>query len=105
MPRQARLDFPGTLHHVIWRGIEKKDIISDDKDINPPNKDMSILHGALQLLDPKEIRGFRHPIDFFFRSLAEDQGERAICIVLSGTGTEGTLGLRAVKGEGGLVIV
>jgi two-component system, chemotaxis family, CheB/CheR fusion protein len=73
--------------------------------IIPPNKDMSILHGVLQLLEPKEIRGFRHPIDFFFRSLAEDQGERAICIVLSGTGTEGTLGLRAVKGEGGLVIV
>ena len=73
--------------------------------IIPPNKDMSILHRVLQLLEPKEIRGFRHPIDFFFRSLAEDQGERAICIVLSGTGTEGTLGLRAVKGEGGLVIV
>ncbi len=73
--------------------------------IIPPNKDMSILHGVLQLLEPKEIRGFRHPIDFFFRSLAEDQGERAICIVFSGTGTEGTLGLRAVKGEGGLVIV
>jgi len=73
--------------------------------IIPPNKDMSILHGVLQLLEPKEARGFRHPIDFFFRSLAEDQGERAICIVLSGTGTEGALGLRAVKGEGGLVIV
>ena len=71
----------------------------------PPNKDMSILHGALQLLDPAEGRGVRHPIDFFFRSLAEDQGMRSIGIVLSGTGTEGALGLKAVKGEGGLVLV
>jgi len=45
------------------------------------------------------------PIDFFFRSLAQDQRERAICIVLSGTGSDGTLGVRTVKGEGGMVIV
>lgn len=73
--------------------------------IIPPDKDMSILHGTLQLLEPVERRGIRHPIDFFFRALAQDQGEKAICIVLSGTGTEGTLGLQAVKGEGGLVLV
>ena len=73
--------------------------------IIPPNKDMSILHGTLQLLEFLEPRGLRHPIDFFFRSLAEDQGEHAIGIVLSGTGTEGALGLKAVKGEGGLVLV
>lgn len=73
--------------------------------IIPPNKDMSILHGTLQLLEPVISQGIRHPIDFFFRSLAEDQREKAVCIVLSGTGTEGTLGLKAVKGEGGLVLV
>lgn len=73
--------------------------------IIPPDKDMSILHGALQILDPVERRGIRHPIDFFFRALAQDQGEKAVCIVLSGTGSEGTLGLKAVKGEGGLVLV
>ncbi len=73
--------------------------------IIPPDKDISILRGTLQLLDPVESRGMRHPIDFFFRALAQDQGEKAICIVLSGTGTEGTLGLKAVKGEGGLVLV
>ena len=50
-------------------------------------------------------RGLRLPIDFFFRSLAQDQRERAICIVLSGTGTDGTLGLRAIKGEGGMAMV
>ncbi len=73
--------------------------------IIPPSKDMAILKRTLQLLDPVERRGLRHPIDFFFRSLAEDQGERAICIVLSGTGTEGALGLRAIKEKGGLVLV
>src|SRR5512140_2377970 len=71
----------------------------------PPNKDMAMLKGTLQLLEPVERRGLRHPIDFFFRSLAEDQGERAICIVLSGTGSEGALGLRAIKEKGGLVLV
>ena len=44
------------------------------------------------------------PIDFFFRSLAQDQRERAIGIVLSGTGSDGTLGVRAIKGEGGMVM-
>ncbi len=73
--------------------------------IIPPNKDMSILNGKLVLLHPAESRGFRHPIDFFFRALAQDQGPNAVCIILSGTGTEGTLGLKAVKGEGGLVMV
>ena len=70
----------------------------------PPNKDMSILHGSLQLFEPAKSQGIRHPIDFFFRSLAEDRGEKAIGIVLSGTGTEGALGLKAIKGEGGLVL-
>lgn len=70
----------------------------------PPNRDMSILHGSLQLFEPAVSQGIRHPIDFFFRSLAEDQGEKAIGIVLSGTGTEGALGLKAIKGEGGLVL-
>jgi two-component system, chemotaxis family, CheB/CheR fusion protein len=73
--------------------------------IIPPDKDLSILHGKLQLLDPVERRGMRHPVDFFFRALAQDQGDKAVCIVLSGTGTEGALGLKAVKGEGGLVLV
>lgn len=71
----------------------------------PPNRDIVIMNGALQLLEPETQRGVRHPIDYFFRSLAQDQGEHAICIVLSGTGTEGTLGLKDIKGEGGLVIV
>jgi two-component system CheB/CheR fusion protein len=73
--------------------------------IIPPNHDMAFLHGTLQLLKPSVPRGHRLPIDFFFRSLAQDQRDRAICIVLSGTGSDGTLGLRAIKGEGGMVMV
>ncbi len=73
--------------------------------IIPPNRDMAFLNGALQLLEQTMPRGMRLPIDFFFRSLAQDQRERAICIVLSGTGSDGTLGMRAIKGEGGMVMV
>jgi two-component system CheB/CheR fusion protein len=73
--------------------------------IIPPNRDMAYLNGTLQLLEPVLPRGQRLPIDFFFRSLAQDQHERAICIVLSGTGSDGTRGLRAIKGEGGMAMV
>src|SRR5712692_8207599 len=65
---------------------------------------MAFVNGTLQLLEPIATRGLRLPIDFFFRSLAQDQHERAIGIVLSGTGGDGTLGARAIKGEGGLVM-
>ncbi|MBM9518457.1 PAS domain-containing protein [Desulforhopalus vacuolatus] len=72
--------------------------------IIPPGRDMAFLNGTLQLLEPSAPRGHRLPIDFFFRSLARDQKERAIGIVLSGTGSDGTLGIRAIKGEGGMVM-
>jgi hypothetical protein len=62
----------------------------------PPGYDMAFLNGTLQWLDPSAARGQRLSIDFFFRSLAQDQHERAIGIVLSGTANDGTLGLRAV---------
>ncbi|MFH1112813.1 MAG: chemotaxis protein CheB [Pseudomonadota bacterium] len=71
----------------------------------PPNRYMGILHGKLHLLEPTALPGHRTPIDYFFRTLAQDQKENAICVVLSGTGTEGTLGLRTVKGEGGMGMV
>ena len=72
--------------------------------IIPPNRDMAFLNGKLHLLEPSAPRGLRLPIDYFFRSLAQDQHERAICIVLSGTGTDGTMGLKAIKGEGGMAM-
>jgi chemotaxis methyl-accepting protein methylase/PAS domain-containing protein len=71
----------------------------------PPNKDLSIQHGVLYLLDTAAPRGLHLPIDFFFRVLAEDQRERAIGVVLSGMGSDGTLGLRAMKEQNGLTLV
>jgi two-component system CheB/CheR fusion protein len=67
----------------------------------PPNKNISIIHGKLHLFAPVEVRGLRLPIDFFFRSLAEDQREFGIGVILSGMGSDGMLGLRAIKEKGG----
>jgi two-component system CheB/CheR fusion protein len=72
--------------------------------IIPPNYDMSLLDGALHLLEPVAARGQRLPINYFFESLASDQRELAIGIVLSGTGSDGTLGVRAIKAAGGMVM-
>jgi two-component system CheB/CheR fusion protein len=74
--------------------------------IIPPNKDMALVDGTLHLTTPTFVRGgIRLPIDFFFRSLAQQQGDHAICVVLSGSGSDGTLGLRAIKGGGGMAMV
>ena len=72
--------------------------------IIPPNRDMAFMNGALHLLEPTAARGHRLPIDYLFRSLAQDQHERAIGIVLSGTGSDGTMGVRAIKDCGGMVM-
>ncbi|MBI9038331.1 MAG: PAS domain-containing protein [Bacteroidales bacterium] len=71
----------------------------------PPNKSMSILNGYLFLFDPLELRGLRLPIDYFFRSLAEDQQENSIGIILSGMGSDGSHGLKAIKEKIGIVCV
>lgn len=71
----------------------------------PPNASLVIENGRLRLSDFSEPRGFRRPIDVFFRSLAVDQGSNAACVVLSGTGADGSEGLRAVKEAGGLTLV
>ena len=71
----------------------------------PPNKDMSLLHGVLHLLAPVAPRGLRLPIDFFFRSLALDQPGNSVGVILSGMGSDGTLGLRAIKETAGVVLV
>jgi two-component system CheB/CheR fusion protein len=70
-----------------------------------PDQELTIKQGVLRSSKPTAPRGHRHPVDSFFRSLAEDQGERAIAIILSGTGTNGSLGLRFIKAEGGIVLV
>jgi two-component system CheB/CheR fusion protein len=67
----------------------------------PPNKEMSILHGVLHLLDRVAAHGVHLPIDFFFRSLADDRQDRSVGVILSGMGSDGMLGLRAIKEKGG----
>ncbi len=90
------------------RAIQVKDrtpVRPDCVYVIPPNKDMSILHGVLHLLAPAAPRGLRLPIDFFFRSLAQDQQEHSVGVILSGMGSDGTLGLRAIKEKAGVVLV
>ena len=88
---------------------ENMEIEADTVYVIPPDRHLTVRAGALHLtasLDRRPNRavsGFS--IDHFFGSLAEDQGEKAIGIILTGTGTDGTLGLRAIKGAGGMVMV
>ena len=70
----------------------------------PPNRDLTLAAGLLHLSPPTQPRGLRLPIDLLFASLARDQGERAIGVVLSGMGSDGTIGLQAIKLQGGLTL-
>ena len=71
----------------------------------PPNTELSLSNGALHLDKPSEPRGLRMPINILFSSLARSEGDRAVAVVLSGMGTDGTLGLQAIKALGGLMVV
>ncbi len=71
----------------------------------PPNKSLSLLNGTLHLFDPVESRGLRLPVDIFFRSLAVDMKEKSVGIILSGMGSDGSLGLKAIKEQNGIVLV
>ena len=70
----------------------------------PPNRDLTVASGVLHIAPPAQARGLRLPIDLLFSSLARDQGERAIGVVLSGMGSDGTLGLQVIKAQGGLTL-
>ncbi|WP_424354999.1 chemotaxis protein CheB [Methanobacterium sp. MBAC-LM] len=72
--------------------------------VTPPNKNVGIIDDVLHLAVPKEPHGLRRPIDFFFQSLADNLEEYAIGIILSGFGSDGTIGIRAIKSMGGMVI-
>lgn len=71
--------------------------------IIPPNSDVSIHNGVLHLREPISSIGPKPSVDYFFTSLAEDKGEKAVGIILSGTGTDGAHGIRAIKAQGGFV--
>jgi two-component system, chemotaxis family, CheB/CheR fusion protein len=88
--------------------FQAKDLMKVNPDsvyVIPPNKSMSIFKGALHLFDPVETRGLRLPIDFFLRSLADDQKECAVGVILSGMGSDGSSGIRAIKENNGIILV
>jgi two-component system, chemotaxis family, CheB/CheR fusion protein len=88
-------------HMKVTQVKDRTPVKPDQVYVIPPNKDMSVLHGVLHLLEPTMPRGLRLPIDFFFRSLAEDQREHSVGIILSGMGTDGTLGIKAIRNLAG----
>ncbi|HSG21461.1 MAG TPA: chemotaxis protein CheB, partial [Azonexus sp.] len=103
---------PGMLPELLQRATampvlqakNRMKVMPDHVYVIPPNRDLSILHDRLCLLEPVAPRGLRLPIDFFFRALAEDRRDQAIGVILSGMGSDGTLGLRTLKELGGLVL-
>src|SRR6266481_3354411 len=90
---------------TVQQAAEGMPLESEHVYLIPPGAYLAIRDGALRLSKPRERHGARLPFDFFLRSLSEELGERAICVILSGTGGDGSLGLKAVKEKGGLVIV
>lgn len=79
-------------------------VMPDHVYVIPPNKDMGILNGKLQLMEPTEPHGLRMPINYFFTSLAQDQKDKSVGIILSGYGSDGSIGLKAIKANGGICI-
>jgi two-component system CheB/CheR fusion protein len=71
----------------------------------PPGRDLAVMRGMLHLLEPSEPRGLRLPIDFLFKSLADDRQQKSIGVILSGMGSDGTLGLRAIRQAAGACFV
>ena len=84
---------------------DKENLMKNVVYIAPPGKNVRLRDYRLYLEEPKEPRGHRLPIDFFFSSMAKELEDKSIGVLLSGTGTDGTLGLREIKGRGGIAIV
>ena len=94
-----------TTQMKVLQATDNLQVKPDHVYVIPPNKSMSVLNGHLYLFEPIELRGLRLPIDYFFRSLAADQHENGIGIILSGMGSDGSLGLKAIKEKNGIVAV
>lgn len=93
--------------HSHLRVVEAEDgmeVVPDRTYVIPPGRYLSMDQGVLRLSEPPSVAARRLPIDFFLRSLASDCQDRSIAVILSGTGTDGTLGVREIKNENGLVI-
>jgi two-component system CheB/CheR fusion protein len=88
--------------------VPVKDLLKVKPDcvyVIPPNKSMSVFKGVLHLFEPIESRGLRLPVDFFLRSLADDQNELGVGVILSGMGSDGSAGIMAIKEKNGIVMV
>lgn len=101
LPELLQRVTPLTVSQVQDRTRVRRDCVY----VVPPGKDLSIRGGVIHLHEPAAARGHGLPINFFFRALAEDQRERSVAVVLSGMGTDGTEGAKAIKDQGGLVLV
>ena len=96
LSRHTKMDI-----HRVKDGMEVK---PDNLYLIPPRMNMTIFSGKLFLTEQDHSRAMNLPIDIFMRSLAKDLGKNAIGVILSGTGSDGTLGIRAIKENGGMVI-
>jgi two-component system, chemotaxis family, CheB/CheR fusion protein len=90
---------------VVLQATDGMPIERDHLYVIPPGTYLSVENGVLRLSKPQAHHGARLPFDFLLPTLASNFGERAVSVVLSGTGADGTLGLKAVKEKGGLVVV
>jgi two-component system, chemotaxis family, CheB/CheR fusion protein len=88
----------------VWQAADGMTIEPDNLYVIPPGAYLSVAQGALHVVAPKARHGSRLPFDFLLHALAEDYGQRSVCVVLSGTGTDGSLGLKSIKERSGFVI-
>jgi two-component system CheB/CheR fusion protein len=106
-------DHKGMMPEILQRTTSMKviqaadnlEVVPNHIYVIPPNKSMDILNGSLHLSIPVEHKGLRLPIDRFFRSLAGDKEENSIGIILSGMGSDGSEGIKAIKEKNGIVLV
>ncbi|MBU4525572.1 MAG: PAS domain S-box protein [Desulfomicrobium sp.] len=90
----------------VHRAEDGMPVLPDNVYLIPPKKNLTIFHGKLLLNDQEHVKGIINlPIDIFIRSLAEDQGDKAVAVILSGSGSDGMRGVRAIKEFGGMVMV
>jgi two-component system CheB/CheR fusion protein len=88
----------------VHEAVEAQPIRADNVYVIPPDSELTVLSGALHVAKPAEPRGQRLPIDVMLASLARELGDRAIGVVLSGMGSDGTEGLQAIRSQGGLTL-
>jgi len=88
----------------VIEAVDGAEVLPNHVFVIPPDATLTIANGRLVIVKPAPPREHRRPIDTFMFSLAQDQTENAVCIILSGTGSDGTLGLTSIKEHGGLTI-